>query len=168
MDFDLRRPDVARLSGVTARAGLASLLTSDVELEQLMIGSPHTPGLRILPAVESDGVLLESLMRGLPDILARGRLLADYVVVDTAPVGEVSDALGVVEQVDDVLLVVRPGHTDRHSLEYTRDLLERSDARPTGIVLTGQMLQGSRSYTYGGEPVGRAASEASPARLARR
>jgi hypothetical protein len=71
--------------------------------------------------------------------------------VDTPPIGEVSDAVPIAEECDDVLVVVRPGHTDRTKLILVRDLLERIDVIPAGTVLIGQKgkAMSGRYYGYG-------------------
>lgn len=150
MDFDLRKPELAHAVGVTPERGLASMLTSDAELLDLLIESAVAPGLSVLAAAEGDSAFLESLVRRLPSILAEAKEMADFVILDTAPLGEVSDALRVASQIDDLVLVARPGHTNRHNFEQVRDLLERAAARPTGLLLTGQTARTSQTYyTYG-------------------
>ena len=153
MDFDLRKPELGRMTGAHGQRGFAPILTSDTNLPELLVESPATPGLRVLGAAEGDVAFLEALVRRLPDILGEAKQMADFVVLDTAPLGEVSDALRVAAQIDDIVLVARPGNTNRHSFEQVRDLLERSGARPTGLLITGQALPASSSYyTYGASP----------------
>jgi Mrp family chromosome partitioning ATPase len=70
------------------------------------------------------------------------------VVIDSSPLGEVSDALPVARQVDDVILVARPRHTDRASLQVARDLLHRAGVLPRGLVLVGETLHETSSSYY--------------------
>jgi capsular exopolysaccharide synthesis family protein len=151
MDLDLRKPDVGRSLGVTPKQGLVSLLASDAQLEDLLVQPPEVPPLRVLPAGEDgDFVLLEALGRRLPEMFAEARELADYVIVDTAPLGEVSDALMVVDHADELIVVARPGNTNRTNLELMRDLLGRSGRSPTGYLVIGDAPGRSTSYyTYG-------------------
>ena len=153
MDFDLRKPELAKLLGVHVERGFASLLTSNATLLDLLAESPVRPGLNVLAAVEGDAAFLEALIRRLPEILAEAQEMADYVVLDTAPLGEVSDALRVAPQMNDIVLVGRPGHTNRHNFEQVRDLLERSGARPTGLLVTGPSVRSSQTYYTYGTPV---------------
>ena len=96
--------------------------------------------------------MLEAL--GSTDALAsstRRPTSADFVIIDTAPLGEVSDALKInADQVDDVLLVTRPGHTNRVNLEMMRDLLERTAYTPAGFLVIGDSTpRTSAYYAYG-------------------
>ena len=97
--------------------------------------------------------------------LEEARAIADYVVLDTAPLGEVSDALTIADQVDDVIVVARPGHTNRMNLQTVRDLLDGAGVQPTGLLLIGQQ-QGRTSsyYTYDGMPRDRKPQRTSLAR----
>jgi Mrp family chromosome partitioning ATPase len=88
----------------------------------------------------------------MPALLAEARELADVVVIDSAPLGEVADALTIASEVDDILFVARAGHTNRRNLEIAADLLESIGRQATGIILVGSSGGLSNSYyQYGGE-----------------
>lgn len=151
IDFDLRKPGVGHVLGIEGERGLVSLLTPDVRLRDALVPAPQLPPLRVLPAGgEGDVILLEALTKRLPELLREAEELADYVVIDTAPLGEVSDALRIAAVVDDVVVAARPGQTDRAHFVNMRDLLERSGITPVGYVVVG-VNTGSNSsyYTYG-------------------
>lgn len=139
VDFDLRKPDLERQLGLEPSAGLVSLVTSDAPLSELLQAAPRLAPLRVVPAAGQAGdvAMLPILARRMESILAEAGELADYVIIDTAPLGEVGDALAVVEQADDLLIVGRPGSTDRRSLEVMVGLLERVGARPAGWIISG-------------------------------
>lgn len=152
MDFDLRKPDAGKLLGVEPRQRLTSLLSGHTSLEDLLVESPRVPTLRVLPADADSGgvVLLEPLSRRLPELFKEARELADYVIVDTPPLGEVSDALRLFDFVDDLIVVARPGNTNRANLELMRDLLGRTGLTPTGLLVIGDAPGRSSSYyAYG-------------------
>ncbi len=106
--------------------------------------------------------LLEAVSRRLPDLLREARELADYVIVDTPPLGQVSDALRAATVVDDIILVTRPGNTDRIELQHTRELLDRMGHTPTGLLVIGEPGIGDVYAGYGesapAEPNGRPAT----------
>jgi hypothetical protein len=71
-------------------------------------------------------------------------------VIDTAPLGEISDALRLIPLVDDVLLVARVGNTDRGNLGFLRALLDRSGCTPIGVaVIDAESATASGYYGYG-------------------
>jgi capsular exopolysaccharide synthesis family protein len=151
IDFDLRKPDIGVKLGAAAQRGLVSLLAEDTKLSDLLVPAAQLPTLKVVPAgTEGDVVLLEALTRRLPDLLKEAEELADYVILDTAPLGEVSDALRIADQVDDIIIVTRPGHTARANFQLMRDLLEQTGQTPLGFLVIGA-TPGTTSayYAYG-------------------
>ncbi len=148
LDLDLRKPDVGARLGVSS--DVLGLFRSNVRLSDLLVPVPATRALRVLSAPPRGDIspVLEALSRRLPELLTQARELADYVVIDTAPLGRVSDALRIAAAADDVLLVARPGNTDNKELTVARELLEHMGILPTGVVVIGGALSGSRDY-YG-------------------
>lgn len=150
IDLDLRKPDVGRLLGVEPKYPLASVVAGAQTLSDLVVPAPEAPTLGVIAAAPggADVVALEAVNRSLTELLREARDLADYVVLDTAPLGEVSDALRLATEADDVIIAARPGNTDRANIEFMRDLLDRSGVRPSGFVLLGMQSPVPSSYYY--------------------
>ena len=153
IDFDLRKPDLARVLGITPRRSLVATLTG-TPLRDLLTPAPQLPPLQVVPAASTEGdvALLESLRRKLPAILEEARQLADYVVLDTAPLGEVSDALTIADQVDDIIVVTRPGHTNRANLEPCARSARGAGLVPTGLLVIGSSARAATYHAYGSGP----------------
>jgi capsular exopolysaccharide synthesis family protein len=153
MDLDIRKPDIARFLGLSATVPLADLISSKKKLGQLLSDAPGVPSLRVLATGEgSSGDLVEALSHRMPQLIGQARELAEFVVIDTAPVGEVSDALRIMSEVDAVVAVTRPGNTDRGDYDVMRDLLERTSNDPSGLLVIGNapgMLRNHYGYGYG-------------------
>jgi Mrp family chromosome partitioning ATPase len=149
IDFDLRRPDVGRLLSVHAE--FMDLFRTDRALDSVLAEPRTAPGLRVIGSSPQADVmpLLEAVSRDMPELLRAARELADYVIVDTPPLGRVSDALRAAMTVDDVVLVARPGNTDRTDLQHTRELLDRMGYTPTGLVVVGDAVAGDAYMSYG-------------------
>jgi capsular exopolysaccharide synthesis family protein len=146
LDLDLRKRDISHHLSVEGAPGLVAMLSGERRLADLLVPAPELPGLEVVPAGAGNMVLFEALVRKLPEILAQARRLADYVILDTAPLGEVSDALPITDDVDEIVLVVRPGHTNRASFDRVHDLLERRGNSPIGLLIVGQSPLGGASY----------------------
>jgi Mrp family chromosome partitioning ATPase/capsular polysaccharide biosynthesis protein len=151
LDFDLRKPSVAAQLGLRGSLKVTDLKAGN-DLDDMLIAVPQLPSLRVLsPATGSDDPRdLDAISASLPSLVEAARGLGDWVIIDTAPVGEVSDALRVTRAVDDIVVVVRPGRTSRLNFEMMRDLLERMTKAPLGLIVIGQPagLQSS-PYAYG-------------------
>jgi Mrp family chromosome partitioning ATPase len=152
LDFDLRKPDVGRTLGVQPGTELTGLLQPDTQLRDLLSPAPGLPALSVLTTTvaEGDVALVEALSRRLPELIADARDLCNYVVIDTAPLGEISDALRLVADVDDIIVVTKPGNTNRANFEMMRDLLERTAYTPAGFLVIGDSTpRTSAYYAYG-------------------
>lgn len=154
MDFDLRKPQVGNAFGLPASAGIVSLLTGRRQLFDVLVSPADLPDLKLVTAGggEDDALLLASVASRLPQILQEARELADYVILDTPPIGEVSDALRLLPYVDDVIIVARPNNTQRADFEVMRDMLERMTLLPLGLVLVGVGSLRARYRPYGAPP----------------
>jgi Mrp family chromosome partitioning ATPase/capsular polysaccharide biosynthesis protein len=154
LDLDLRKPDLRRLLGVDEAVepeGLSPRAPAGVP-----VSVPKLPGVRVFPTPRGDMSTVETLVQRLPLLIAQARRAADFVVVDSAPVGEVSEALRIAAICDQVVFVARPRHTDRRRLTLARDLLERAGRSPVGMVLVGKetgMPRGDHGYAYSMSPM---------------
>lgn len=153
IDFDLRRPSVARSVGLTAIEPLSALVGVPVTLGNVMRSAPRLAPLRVVQIAggPDDVMLLPQLAVRMHALLEEARSVADYVLIDTSPLGEVSDALAIIDAVDDVLLVGRPRNTDRRALDTLSGLLERTEVRPLGWVITGVQQTASPYYDEPGQ-----------------
>ena len=154
LDFDLRKPELGNALGLERASGFMDLMDAKTSLDGLLQPVSDVWSIRVLaiePEIQEAGNItgmVDLAAQRLPKLLAEARGIADYVVVDTAPLGEVGDALRLVREVDDIVLLVRPGNTNRAQLEMLRDLLERADSRPRGFIVLGRAQPLSHGY-YG-------------------
>lgn len=149
VDLDVRKPELSEALSKARNGGGPEGQgdgTGGGTGDGPIISSARDPRIRLLPAAV--GGSRESLMRRLTALIPEAMRSADYVVIDSSPLGEVSDALPVASYVDDVLVVARLRHTDRSSLQVTRDLLQRSGVVPRGLVLVGEALHHTSSSYY--------------------
>jgi tyrosine-protein kinase len=147
IDFDLREPDVANALGLRQDPSIATLLAPDANLSTVAVNVNGVSTLTVVTARPgADLPFLEDLSGRMPELLAEALNVADYIVIDTPPVGDVSDALTIAGCVDDVILVSRLGHTPRAGLIATRDLLQATGIRPSGHIVIGGSDSASGSY----------------------
>ena len=71
----------------------------------------------------------------------------DYVLVDTSPVHLTTESMLIAPSIENVLFVVRPGVSDRHSVINSLEQLKLHKAQIKGLILNGVNSPGS-SYRY--------------------
>ena len=139
IDCDLRSPQIGPQLGLGASKGLATLLSTSATLDDLLQRPAKLPPLRVLTGAGGAGDVASGqlLTRRLAEILAEARSLADYVIVDTAALGVVGDALALSPYAEELLLVGRTRNSDRRAVENAVELLESANTPPTGWVVIG-------------------------------
>ncbi len=142
IDVDAYGSRAADRLGVPQEARrLQEAVAGDLPIDSLLAPVALEPSAYVLAASGFDTGFLATLQRRLPALL--NDLLddsADLVIVDAPPL-DGGDSLSYAQDVDDVLLVVRLGHTRRSSIERTRDLLQNVRRAPTGAILVGDTKQ---------------------------
>lgn len=144
LDADIRAPGVAPLLGIEPSRDLASLMVAGAPVEDAVTRVPGAPNLSLIAAPHADNLYMVERMGAMaPEIIRGAREIADRVIIDTPPLGEVSDALSFLAAADQVVVVARIGHTTRSALENLREVLERSGVRPIGYVVLNASSAGS-------------------------
>lgn len=159
IDADLRARGTSRFFGVPTLRGLNELLTGELSATEVIrplgIDDPRMGrggSVSLLqagkPTPRSVGLLQDDQFT---DFLAWAQKRFDLIVVDTPPLNVLSDAMAVAVSVDEVLVVVRGGVTDRESLALTVQRLGRSGVKVAGVVLNDVPIPrdyGKYSYVY--------------------
>ena len=141
IDLDLQEPSVAPRIGVEPRGDLASLLTQGTSLADVVALVRDVPRLAVVAAPPAaDLSITERISARVPELLSSSRFVADWVIVDVAPVTELSDLLMIGYASDDLLLVSRLGFTHETALTAARDFLGSLELTPAGHVLVGTGL----------------------------
>ncbi len=153
IEADLRRPSIGRALGVSAEHGTLNVLFGSVELEEALVSTElYGPRLRLLLAHYTSGTggwMADRLLPGSQQLIAQAQEVADYVIIDSPPLAEVIDALAMAQQVDDVLVIARLGHSRLAKISELAELLARHGVRPAGFALVGAPVGSGEGYYYG-------------------
>jgi capsular exopolysaccharide synthesis family protein len=146
---DLRKPRIHRFFGLSNEKGLSTVLAGEVKPWEAM-ADPGRGHLRVLtsgPVPAHPAELLQSEAMG--ELIEELREVADFVILDTAPVLLVADALAIAPLADGVLLVVDAENTHRGAVIQAREQLEQVGAPMIGAVLNNFDPSKARSPYYG-------------------
>lgn len=132
IDGDLRRPAIGQVFGLAAGMGLSDGVQSNTDpLRHLHQVTPHLSVLLAgRPTVDPVAVLSSTRMR---QAVAEAREMFDWVIIDTPPVGLLSDANLVADLTDGTLLVVKAETTSYEVVQRAVSTLGRE--RILGVVL---------------------------------
>lgn len=148
IDADLRRPSIASYLGLEGGAGLTSVLIGEASLAD--VAQPlETEGLEVLasgPIPPNPSELLGS--KQMQELLEKASVAYDFVVIDTAPLGAVTDAVVLSHHVGGTVVIAQSERVRRPQLEQSLEKLDAVEARILGVVLNRVHGGSSNTYAY--------------------
>ncbi|OBQ33870.1 MAG: capsular biosynthesis protein [Anabaena sp. CRKS33] len=142
VDCDLRKSKVHKLTQLNNLWGISSLISSDIDVNQVIQQMPGLNGLSVItagPTPPDPARLLSSdKMSQMMDYFSEN---FDLVIYDTPPVSGLVDARLVAVHTDGVMLVVRIDKTDKSALKQLIDTLKASPINLLGLVVNGEKFQ---------------------------
>jgi Mrp family chromosome partitioning ATPase len=157
VEADLRRPSLGgalALHASRGKRGTAGVLMGEISVRDALIPVPElSENLSVLLVEQAAPYLADGLLAASEDLVRQAEALADYVIVDSPPVTEVSDALPLTAQVDEVIIVTRLGHTRVDQLFNLGEVLTRQGIRPAGLVIVSDDTREGSAY-YAATPSG--------------
>ncbi len=149
IDCDLRKPSIYSAMGFSNVPGLTNVLTGLADLGEAT-NETAFPNLHVLCAgiaVPNPGELLSceatmSFINGLEEKY-------DYILFDTPPINEVSDALPIIKISDGVVLVVRQNYTTYPDIEKAKQSIEFIDGKLLGFVINDVQEERLGKIGYG-------------------
>ena len=140
LEGDLRRPTIAERFGLGRVAGLSewfrggSTAMNIYRLESL--------GLWVMPAGNAAENPLELMQSGkLPALMEQLAAWFDWIVIDSPPILPLGDTSIWARLADGIMLVTRPGVTEKHQLERGLEALDKSK-------LLGALVNGSTDAAH--------------------
>jgi len=149
MEFDLRKPKLMEHLQMAPRKGIADVLKGEVHLREAVQRVPQVDNLWVISAGSIPPNPAELILSpAMPDFVKELRASFDLIVMDTPPVGLVSDALILGEYADLTLLVVRQRYTLRRQVEMLSELCQRKRFVRPFLVVNDVKWGGYQGY-YG-------------------
>ena len=149
LDCDMRQRATSAAFVDKEQPGLSELLRGTAQLADVIAKDPTT-GTYVIPAGSITPNTADLLMsRGMRELVAQLRKEFDYIVMDTAPLLPVIDALALATVADKVLVIVAWGQTQRASISEAFKVLRPEADRVAGVVLNKVDLNQLQRSRYG-------------------
>ncbi|GAB1793256.1 CpsD/CapB family tyrosine-protein kinase [Priestia megaterium] len=149
IDSDLRKPTVHYTFRIENLIGLSNILTRQSSLEKA-VKTTRQENLWVLtsgPIPPNPAELLSS--SNMSALLEQVKNEYDFVIFDSPPVLNVTDAQILSNSTDGVILVISSGKTQKDSGKKAKELLENAKAKILGVVLNNKEVQDNQYYYYG-------------------
>ena len=149
MELDLRKPKLSQSLGVANERGFSNYIVSDSPVGSFIQQVPTVPdNLFILPAgpvpPNPAELLLSDKTTGMMEELKK---LFDIIIIDTAPIGAVTDAQILSAYATVSLYILRQNYTTKNSFSIINDLLLNNKIQPLYLIMND--IAGGSSYRYG-------------------
>jgi len=150
LEMDLRKPKLHTVLNAPNHAGLSNYLIQESSLDDVLQPVPGCPNYFIItsgPLPPNPSELLSSPR--LTDLFTDLRQRFDYIIVDSPPVGLVTDAQLIAAHADTTMFMVRNDHTPKTCLKMI-DVLYKEHRFPRLNVVLNAVGEGqSYYYNYG-------------------
>lgn len=149
--LDIRSPSLGDYLHLSKENGVTIFLTDEnISEEDIIIKSPVYEYLDVIPAGPVPPNPSELLMsHRLDELFERLKSRYDYIIVDTAPIGIVSDTYLLNRIADNFIFVTRQKYTPKEATELINEVYHENRLKGIGVVLNGTPATSGYGYGYG-------------------
>ncbi len=151
--MDIRNPQLGKYLGLPHTNGLTRYLSdTSIGLDSIILSEPLMPDLDIIeagPVPPNPGELLAS--QAVDDMFDELRKRYDYIIVDSAPVGMVSDTFNLVRISDATVFVCRANYTTIQDVHFINELKSDARLKKMSLVVNGTTAHKGYGYGYGSD-----------------
>lgn len=151
LDLDLRKSKLLReFSGVNVKDGVSSILIGKASIDDAMIHIEENLDVVFagkVPPNPSELLLSPNIEKIINELKNR----YDYVIIDTAPIGLVTDTMILLKKhIHDLFLVVlKSEFTDKALLANFNKMAHKHHLHSVGLILNGMKISQANYYGYG-------------------
>ncbi|PWB24574.1 polysaccharide biosynthesis tyrosine autokinase [Flavobacterium sp. HTF] len=147
--LDLRKPRLADEFNLSSNIGVVNYLIKQKNLDEIT-QSTQIPNLDVIlsgpiPPNPSELILSEAMKELIDELKQK----YDYIILDTPPVGLVSDSLELAQYADVTLYIVRQNYTKKDMITLLNNRIKRGELSNASIVLNGYENKAKYGSGYG-------------------
>jgi capsular exopolysaccharide synthesis family protein len=149
LELDLRKPKISKALGLQRDIGLTNYILGNAKMEDLPQPNSEVPNLYIIGAGPIPPNPSEMIMdQKMDELFTYLRANFDIIIIDSAPVGLVSDSKILAKFADATLYVVRQRYTVKKQIAFVDDLYQNKVLPNMGLIVNDVKIGGANSY-YG-------------------
>jgi tyrosine-protein kinase Etk/Wzc len=149
LELDLRKPKISKALNLQRDIGLTNYILGNAKKEDLPQPNSEVPNLYIIGAGPIPPNPSEMIMDNkMDELFTYLRANFDVIIIDSAPVGLVSDSKILAKYADATLYVVRQRYTVKKQLAFVDDLHKKKILPNMGLIVNDVKVGGVNSY-YG-------------------
>jgi capsular exopolysaccharide synthesis family protein len=149
LDLDLRKASVHKEFDIPNNIGISNYLTNQNTLEEVIkktsVENVDIISTGVLPPNPSELILMDEMK----DTIELLKKTYDYIIIDTPPVGLVTDALILMNYADITFFIVRANYTRKEFIKNLDRLAKEHAHNHIGMILNGVEIGEKYGYGYG-------------------
>ncbi len=143
LELDLRKPRISSMLNVNKEPGITNFLVGQIKSDKIIKKVDNFENLFLLPAGNIPPNPQELIINGkLDELIDDLKLEFDYVLIDSPPIGLVSDARLLNKYADISLYIMRHKHTPRKYLKFFNQLFINKELNNLYLVFNGLKSRG--------------------------
>ncbi|MBL0126364.1 MAG: polysaccharide biosynthesis tyrosine autokinase [Flavobacteriales bacterium] len=146
LELDLHKPKVAISLGMNSTIGLSNVLIGKAAWRDVVMPTQFENFSVMLSGPTPPNASELVLSKHLETLFAEARLEYDYVMVDTPPVGLITDALLMMRYMDATLFVLNTRFASKDHVNNALEVLQGNPMKNTGFILNGVRMKKSKYY----------------------
>ena len=149
--LDIRSPMLGSYLHLSKEKGITLYIADEsYTAEDIIIPSNLHPFLDVIPAGPVPPNPAELIMnQRLDDLFMQLRGMYDYIIVDSAPIGLVSDTYLLNRLVDNCIYVARQNYTPREACSLINEIYDHNRLTGMSVILNGTNESSGYGYGYG-------------------
>ena len=150
LEMDIRKPKILRGLGMNERKGISNYIVSDIRVDDIIYKVNEIEGLYVVPCGPVPPNPAEMLLdEKVSDLFSELSRRFDTIIIDSAPVGLVGDAVSLGAYANTSVYIVRHSYTLKKQVQFIDDLFNSKKLPHLSIVINDiEVNKGYGSY-YG-------------------
>lgn len=150
IDLDMRKPKIHKGFGVSNNVGMSTILTNISTVDECFMDS-HMPNLKFITAGPPPPNPSELILSPkLDEVIEYLKTMFDYIVIDNAPVGLVTDGIATIQKANYPIYVFRAGYSRKMFTQNLDRLKNETGVKKLAVVLNDvDVSRKIYSYNYG-------------------
>ena len=149
LNLDLRKPTLHEYFNLKNEKGMSTYLKGEDTIQDIIFATKYT-NLHVVtsgPVPHNPSELI--LSHRLTELLEILKTRYDYILIDSAPVGLVSDSIHLMKLADQNIMVFRESFAEESFIASLHSLINKNNLQNVGLVLNQSKRKNTYGYGYG-------------------
>lgn len=150
LEFDIRKPKIIAGLDLARKSGLTNFIVGNASITDIILPVEQVENLFVIPCgpipPNPSELILDEKVK---ELFVQLRQMFEVVIVDSAPIGLVSDAINLSHHADATLYIMRQNYTVKKQINLINDFYENNKLPRLSLLLNDVKLGPGYSNYYG-------------------